>query len=96
MFKTSWQSVMDPNLNALKGLPKPVKFQLMVTLALMWSSIFCTSVGILNWLPGYVFAHVGLILVGLFGTTWIFKLADKKAQPVPAVLPRTDRNPDRA
>ena len=46
---------------------------------LMWSSIFCVSFGILNWLPGYVFAHVLLILVGLFGTAWIFKLAEKKA-----------------
>ena len=87
---------MDPDQNALKALPKPVKFQLMVTLALMWSAIFCTNMGLLNWLPGYVFAHVGLILVGLFATTWIFKLADTKAQPVSAVLPRTHRNPDRA
>ena len=87
---------MDPNQNALKGLPKPVKLQLMVTLALMWSIIFCVSFGVLNWLPGYVFADVGLILVGLFGTTWIFKLAEKRAQPLPAVLPRTHRNPDRA
>ena len=86
---------MDPNQNALKGLPKPIKFQLMVTLALMWSTIFCTSFGILNWLPGYVFAHVGLILIGLFGTAWIFKLAEKKAQPIAVVRPATNRNSDR-
>jgi hypothetical protein len=77
MINSSWKSIMDPNKNALSGLPKIVRFQLMVVLALMWSAIFCASAGILYWLPGYVLAHVALIFVGLFGTGWIFRSATR-------------------
>jgi hypothetical protein len=52
-----------------------VRFQLMVILACIWSTIFCVSAGILVWLPGYVLGHVALLLIGIFGTTWAFKSA---------------------
>jgi hypothetical protein len=93
MLKNSWRSVMDPNKNALKGLPKPVKFQLMVVLSLMWSAIFCASAGVLSWLPGYVFVHVALIAIGLFGTSWIFKQAESNRELV-HVAPPTKVRPD--
>jgi hypothetical protein len=89
MIKNSWRSVMDPNKNAFRGLPKPVKFQLMAVLSLMWSAIFCASAGMLNWLPGYIFAHVALILIGLFGTSWIFEQAESKRQLVRVTAPST-------
>jgi hypothetical protein len=73
MLKTWWKSVMDPDHNALSSLPKPVKFQLMIVLSLMWSAIFCANAGLLIWLPEYVLAHVVLIFFGLFGTTWLFR-----------------------
>ena len=98
MLEDPWQSVMDPDKNALKGLPKSVKFQLMTTLAFIWSTIFCVNAGLLAWLPGYVFAHIALISIGLFGTAWLFRptnavnLEAERSSPVPVA----DRNPDRA
>ena len=70
-----WKSIMDPNTNAFARLPKAVRFQLMVVLALLWSTIFCVSAGLLFWLPGYIFVHVVLIAIGIFGTRWAFNSA---------------------
>jgi hypothetical protein len=74
MFKSSRQSVMDPDHNALSGFPKVVRFQLMTVLALLWSAIFCANAGLFVWLPGYVLAHVILIFFGLFGTSLLFRV----------------------
>jgi hypothetical protein len=82
MLKSPWRSVMDPDRNALAGLPKPVKFQLMVTLALMWSAIFCANAGLLIWLPEYVLAHAVLIFFGIFGTSWLFRIG-RQSMPEP-------------
>jgi hypothetical protein len=73
MFQNIFRSVMDPENNGLKQLPKLVRFQLMVTLSFMWSIIFCISAGVFVWLPGYILVHVVLLLVGIFGTSWIFQ-----------------------
>lgn len=73
MFKNIFGSVMDPERNGLNQVPKVVRFQLMVALSFMWSIIFCISAGIFVWLPGYMLAHVVLLLLGIFGTSWIFK-----------------------
>lgn len=70
-----WKSIMDPNTNAFMGLPKAVRFQLMVVLALLWSTIFCVSAGLIVWLPGYILVHVVLIAIGIFGTRWAFNSA---------------------
>jgi hypothetical protein len=75
MSRNSFLSIMDPDQNGLKGLPKVVRFQLMVVLASLWSAIFCASAGLLIWLPGYLIVHMLLIFVGIFGTSLAFKLA---------------------
>jgi hypothetical protein len=75
MAKNSLFAIMDPDRNGLKGLPKVVRFQLMVVLASLWSAIFCVSAGLLIWLPGYLAVHVILLSIGIFGTTTVFKLA---------------------
>ena len=74
MLKAAWASVMDPNKNGLKALPRTVRFQLMVVLASLWSAIFCASTGLMYWLPGYLVVHVALLLIGIFGTGWLFGL----------------------
>lgn len=73
MFDKIFKSVMDPESNGLSQLPKVVRFQLMVALSFMWSIIFCVSAGVFVWLPGYMLVHVVLLLLGIFGTGWIFK-----------------------
>jgi hypothetical protein len=73
MLKSAWNAVMNPEKNSLARFPKIVRFQLMTVLAFLWSAIFCVNAGLLVWLPGYVLIHVALILVGVFGTGWIFR-----------------------
>jgi hypothetical protein len=75
MLITAAKAIMDPDKNAFMRLPNTVRFQLMVVLSCLWSIIFCVSAGIIAWLPGYIFAHVALLLIGIFGTTWAFKNA---------------------
>ena len=75
MLITAAKAIMDPDKNAFMRLPNTVRFQLMVVLSCLWSAIFCVSAGITMWLPGYIFAHVALLLIGIFGTTWAFKNA---------------------
>ena len=77
MLKTTFETVMNPYKNALSKIPKIVRFQLMVTLALLWSIIFCVSAGLLVWLPGYVAVHLMLLTIGIFGTGWTFRRAQK-------------------
>jgi hypothetical protein len=49
----------------------------MTVLALMWTVIFCASAGLFMWLPHFIFAHVLLLLLGVFGTSFIFRLQDR-------------------
>ena len=75
MLITAAKAIMNPDKNAFMRLPNTVRFQLMVVLSCLWSTIFCVSAGLIKWLPGYIFAHVVLLLIGIFGTTWAFKSA---------------------
>lgn len=84
MKRSVFDAIMNPYRNGLVKLPKMVRFQLMVSLSLMWSVIFCTSAGVLVWLPGYVAVHVVLLLIGIFGTSWIFRTAQRRAVKAPA------------
>lgn len=79
MLQKIFKSVMDSDNNGLSQLPKVVRFQLMVILSFMWSVIFCISAGIFVWLPGYMFVHVVLLAIGIFGTSWIFKSSGNRA-----------------
>jgi uncharacterized protein (DUF427 family) len=49
-------------------------FQLMAVLAFMWSAIFCLSAGLFVWFPEFVFGHVALLMIGIFGTGYIFRV----------------------
>ena len=74
MIKSAWSTVMNADQNPLLSLPKTTRFQLMTVLAFMWSTIFCISVGLFTWIPEFVFAHVILLLLGIFGTGFIFRI----------------------
>lgn len=75
--RRTWAIIMDPSQNPLMALPKIVRFQLMAIISLLWSMIFCVMAGIMVWLPGYVFIHIILVSLGIFGTGWIFSSAQK-------------------
>lgn len=80
MVRQIWNSVINPEQNALLQLPKAVRFQLMVVLATLWSAIFCVGAGLVAWMPTYVLAHVALLLAGVFGTGWVFEAFRLRAQ----------------
>ena len=74
MIKESYTAVMNPEANPLKGLPKMVKFQLMTTLAFMWSFIFTMWIGSMQFFGPSAIMHT-LVLIGVFFTAEIFKKA---------------------
>ena len=78
MFSNLYSTLMDPERNGLRKIPKAQRFQLMLTLSFMWSIIFCAMAGIMVWLPGYILIHIALIFIGLFGTGWTFKESSKR------------------
>jgi hypothetical protein len=77
MVKAAWDTVMNPEQNPLLQLPKVVRFQLMAVLAFMWSCIFCISAAMFMWIPEFVFGHVLLLLIGIFGTGYIFRVQNQ-------------------
>lgn len=75
----SWfQAVMDPSRNPLARLQPAQRFQIMATLAIMWSLIFCAMAGIMVWYPAYVAAHFVLLVIGTLTTAVLFKSAGKR------------------
>ena len=68
---------MDPNRNPLSGLPKVVTFQLMTTLAWMWSFVFSFWIGSLAIFGPSVLVHT-ILLVGVLFTVDVFRMARKK------------------
>jgi len=77
MVSKLWRSVMDSDKNALLNLPRSVRFQIMFYLSAMWSLLFCVSFGIMIWAPAYMIAHVAILLIGIFGTGWIFRITNE-------------------
>lgn len=74
MTSRYWDAVMNPERNSLSRLPKITRFQLMTVLALMWTTIFCASAGMFAFFPQFVAAHFVLLLIGVFGTSYVFRL----------------------
>lgn len=77
MIAAYWDAVMNPETNPLAKLPKIVRFQLMTVLALMWTTIFCVSAGLFLWLPQFFIGHIVLLLLGIYGTSYVFRLQDR-------------------
>lgn len=78
MFSTYWDAVMNPERNPLSQLPKITRFQIMTVLALMWTTIFCASAGMFAFFPQFVAAHFVLLLIGVFGTSYVFRLNSER------------------
>lgn len=69
-----WNAFMRSKNNSLKILPKAVRLQLMISFSFMWSLIFILSFRIVYWFPGFLITHIILLLLGIFGTSWLFNL----------------------
>ncbi len=66
-----YKLVMDENRNPLRGLPKAQRFQIMMMLSTMWTTIFCLAFGLWAWWGSLIIAHMPLAL-GVFLTGWTF------------------------
>jgi hypothetical protein len=76
MIRNAYASLMNSELNPLRNLPKTVRFQIMVSLSWMWSVVFALWLGSVLAFGASVAVHL-ILLVGVFGTTEVFRRARK-------------------
>ena len=79
MVKSSYELIMNPDINALRTLPKVVRFRLMAILALMWCSVFTMWTGWISLYGPSVAAHL-VLLLGVFFTADVFRNAKTRAK----------------
>ena len=77
MVRELYSLIMNPDKNPLAALPKSVAFQLMTTLAWLWSLVFSFWIGSLAVFGPSATVHV-LLLIGVFFTADLFAKARKK------------------
>ncbi|MGB0575105.1 MAG: hypothetical protein ACPGPC_02970 [Alphaproteobacteria bacterium] len=70
-------TVMNENKNPLQSLPKIQRYQIMVILSLMWSTIFSVAIGSWYWWGELVIGHVA-VATGVLFTGLTFRAARKK------------------
>jgi hypothetical protein len=66
--------VMDPENNPLRKLPSAQRFQIMVILSVMWTTIFCASAGAWFWYGELMIGHL-LVALGIISTSFVFQSA---------------------
>jgi hypothetical protein len=69
-----YRAIMDPNVNPLRNTPPMQRFQIMVYLSVMWSTIFCAAAGAWFWYGEVVVAHL-LVAAGFVVTGLTFRAA---------------------
>ncbi len=86
-----YRAVMDSDRNPLRALPHAQRFQIMVVLSLMWTSIFCAAGGAGLWYSELIVGHV-LFALGILITGLTFRTAPRAATQTkpskPDVMPR--------
>jgi len=70
-MRNYYDLVMNPEANPLNALRPQLKFQLMVYLSLMWTTIFCLSFGAWSYYGELVVGHV-LFALGIVVTAMVF------------------------
>jgi hypothetical protein len=76
-MREPYDVVMDANKNPLRALPKVQRYQIMVVLSLMWSTIFCVAIGSWYWWGELVVGHVA-VATGVLITGLTFRAARKR------------------
>jgi hypothetical protein len=62
MLNDMYKSIMDSEVNSLRKLPKMVRFQIMASLAYMWSVVFCIWAGLVSYAGFSIAAHTVLLI----------------------------------
>ena len=73
-----YRSVMDSKINPLRNLPPAQRFQAMVLLSIMWTTIFCAGAGAWLWYGEIVVLHL-LVAAGFVVTGVTFRRASRMA-----------------
>ena len=76
-MREPYEFVMDENKNPLQRLPKLQRFQIMVVLSLMWSTIFSVAIGSWLWWGELVIGHVA-VAIGILLTSMTFGAVRKQ------------------
>ena len=71
-----YRSIMDSERNPLNTMLPAQRFQVMVVLSLMWTSIFCTAASAWFWYGELIAVHV-LLALGVAITGMTFRAAPK-------------------
>jgi hypothetical protein len=69
-----YKSVMDSNINPLKNLPPIQRFQVMVYLSFMWTTIFCAGACAWFWYGELIVLHL-MVAAGFLVTAFTFRSA---------------------
>ncbi len=75
---SAYHAIMDSNVNPLRSLPPVQRFQTMVYLAVMWTTIFCAAAGLWMWYGEMIVAHL-LVAFGFAVTGLTFHRANTEA-----------------
>lgn len=75
---TLYRAVMDLDVNPLKNLLPAQRFQIMVFLSIMWTTIFCAGAGAWFWYGELIALHV-LVAFGFLVTGLTFHRANRVA-----------------
>jgi hypothetical protein len=78
-----YRAVMDPSINPLRILPAAQRFQTMLYLSVMWTTIFCVATGAWVWYGEIVVAHL-LVAAGFVVTGLTFRAANHSVDQGPA------------
>jgi hypothetical protein len=70
--------VMNENRNPLQSIPKVFRFQIMLFLSVMWSTVFCLTLGSWLWWGEVVMGHLAIAL-GILITTITFEKARERS-----------------
>jgi hypothetical protein len=84
--RQNYVAIMDADRNPLRVLPPAQRFQTMVYLSVMWTTIFCAAFGSWYWYGELIVAHV-LFVLGIALTTMTFTRATRQVK-VPLAVKR--------
>ena len=88
-MRQNYALIMDADKNPLMTLPPAQRFQIMVYLSLMWTTIFCAGFGIWIWYGPILAVH--MLFLGIAVTGMTFEIADRtrrRAMKIESVSPK--------
>jgi hypothetical protein len=88
---TNYARIMDADRNPLWRLPPAQRFQTMIYLAIMWTTIFCAAFGLWFWYGELIVAHM-LVAFGFVLTSTTFTGAKRSAMTAKSIRSRPVRN----